>query len=162
MIGRSATSKFRWEFAIYSWANLRPYLAFTANPFQENLAFCLRTLCYFLEIVVKGDEKFSTTAKMCTFEGSEWFWIDSKWVWMTTLRSIWNHSKQLPNWWITPFWKNSTYIHTTDSKGGSFFQKVWFRFSNLQISKKKCSKKLSWTWNLNFPPITLYCYWRKI
>ena len=28
-------------------------------------------------------------------------------------------------------------------------------FSNLQISKKKYSKSLSWTWNVNFPPITL-------
>ena len=28
-------------------------------------------------------------------------------------------------------------------------------FSNLQISKWKYSKSLSWTWNLNFPPITV-------
>ena len=27
--------------------------------------------------------------------------------------------------------------------------------SNLHISKKKYSKSLSWTWNLNFPPITV-------
>ena len=34
---------------------------------------------------------------------------------------------------------------------GGFFQKVWcvFQFS------KKYSKLLSWTWNLNFPPITV-------
>ena len=37
------------------------------------------------------------------------------------------------------------------TKGG-FFQKVRFIF---QISKEKYSKKLSWTWNLNFPPITV-------
>ena len=33
-----------------------------------------------------------------------------------------------------------------------FFQKVWFVF---QISKKNYSKSLSWTWNLNFPPLTV-------
>ena len=34
----------------------------------------------------------------------------------------------------------------------AFFQKVWCVF---QISKKNYSKSLSWTWNLNFPPITV-------
>ena len=38
----------------------------------------------------------------------------------------------------------------------AFFQKVWWNFFRAQISKKKYSKKLSWAWNLNFPPITLY------
>ena len=46
---------------------------------------------------------------------------------------------------------------------GGFFSESAIRFSNLQISKKKnIPKKLSWTWNLNFPPKTLYCYWRVI
>ena len=44
---------------------------------------------------------------------------------------------------------------------GVFFSESAIHFSNLQISKKKYSKKLSWTWNLNFPPITLYCYRQK-
>ena len=55
------------------------------------------------------------------------------------------------------------------SKGG-FFSESAIRFSDLQISKKIYSKKLSWAWNLNFPPITLYCleiwktnrtFWKK-
>ena len=43
----------------------------------------------------------------------------------------------------------------------AFFQEVRFVF---QISKspKKYSEKLSWTWNLNFPPITVNCYWQEI
>ena len=61
--------------------------------------------------------------------------------------------KPYKNYWIeslcAPFFKSV------------FFQKVRFGFLNLQISKKKYSKKLSWAWNSNFPPITLYCYWRK-
>ena len=44
----------------------------------------------------------------------------------------------------------------------AFFQKVRFGFLDLQIFKKKYSKKLSWTWNLNFPPIIVKCYWRDI
>ena len=36
------------------------------------------------------------------------------------------------------------------STKGKFFPESVIRFSNLQISKKKYSKKLSWTWNLNF------------
>ena len=40
---------------IFMLAIWRPYLAFTANPFQEHLAICPKTLCYFWEIVVKGN-----------------------------------------------------------------------------------------------------------
>ena len=42
---------------------------------------------------------------------------------------------------------------------GVFFSESAMCFSNLQISKKIYSKKLSWTWNLNFP---LKCYWWEI
>ena len=38
---------------------------------------------------------------------------------------------------------------------GGFFSESPMCFSNLQISKKNYSKSLSWTWNLNFPPITV-------
>ena len=38
----------------------------------------------------------------------------------------------------------------------AFFQKVWFIFQISKSPEKKYSKKLSWAWNLNFPPITLY------
>ena len=41
---------------------------------------------------------------------------------------------------------------------GGFFSESAMCFLYLQISKKKYSKKLSWAWNLNFPPKTLYCY----
>ena len=44
---------------------------------------------------------------------------------------------------------------------GVFFLKVRFFFKSQNL-KKKVFKKLSWTWNLNFPPITLYCCWREI
>ena len=33
---------------------------------------------------------------------------------------------------------------------GGFFSESAIRFLDLQISKKKYSKKLSWTWNLKF------------
>ena len=68
-------------------------------------------------------------------------------------------------WVFFPSWKCGV---TGWTQGGtpalkvSFFQKVRFVFLNLQISKKKYSKKLSWAWNLNFPPITVKCYWREI
>ena len=55
------------------------------------------------------------------------------------------------------FLKNKQFI----GKGG-FFSESAIRFSNLEISKKKYPKKLSWTWNLNFLPKTFYCYWREI
>ena len=38
---------------------------------------------------------------------------------------------------------------------GSFHSKNAFHFSNLPISKNKCSEKLSWAWNLNFLPISV-------
>ena len=41
----------------------------------------------------------------------------------------------------------------------AFYQKLRFIF---QISKKIYSKSLSWTWNLNFPPLTVECYWQDI
>ena len=41
------------------------------------------------------------------------------------------------------------YSIVQSTKGG-FFSESAIRFSNLQISKKKYSKKLSWTWNLKF------------
>ena len=53
--------------------------------------------------------------------------------------------------------KSTSKVHI---KGG-FFLESSIRFSNLQISKKKYSKKLSWAWNLHFPPITLYCSEKK-
>ena len=37
----------------------------------------------------------------------------------------------------------------------AFFQKVWWNFFRSPNLKKKYSKKLSWAWNLNFPPITV-------
>ena len=40
------------------------------------------------------------------------------------------------------------------AKGG-FFSESAMRFLDLQISKKKYSEKLSWAWNLNFPPKTV-------
>ena len=43
------------------------------------------------------------------------------------------------------------------TKGG-FFSESTMCFLDLQISKKKYSKNLSWAWNLNFPPITLYWF----
>ena len=42
-------------------------------------------------------------------------------------------------------------LNPIPTKGG-FFSESAICFSNLQ---KKYSKKLSWTWNLNFPPITV-------
>ena len=45
---------------------------------------------------------------------------------------------------------------------GDFFQKVRFIFQISKSQKKKYSKKLSWAWNLNFPPITIKCYWWEI
>ena len=44
---------------------------------------------------------------------------------------------------------------------GVFFQKVRFVFQ-ISKSQKQYSKKLSWAWSLNFPPITVKCYWREI
>ena len=44
---------------------------------------------------------------------------------------------------------------------GGFFQKVRWIFFRSPNLKKKYSKKLSWAWNLNFPPITVYCNWRE-
>ena len=41
---------------------------------------------------------------------------------------------------------------------GFFFSESAIGF---QISKKKYSKKLSWAWNLKFPPITVLCYGRE-
>ena len=41
---------------------------------------------------------------------------------------------------------------------GGFFPESAIHFLDLQISKKKYSKKLSWTWNLKFPPKTVLCY----
>ena len=38
---------------------------------------------------------------------------------------------------------------------GGFFSESAIRFSNIPISKENYSKKLSWTWNLNFPPTTV-------
>ena len=38
---------------------------------------------------------------------------------------------------------------------GSFFSESEIRFLNLPISQKNYSKKLSWAWNLKFPPITV-------
>ena len=40
------------------------------------------------------------------------------------------------------------------AKGG-FFSESPIHFLDLQISKKNYSKKLSWAWNLKFPPITV-------
>ena len=37
----------------------------------------------------------------------------------------------------------------------AFFQKVQWNFFRSPNLKKKCSKKPSWAWNLNFPPITV-------
>ena len=50
-------------------------------------------------------------------------------------------------------WKTSLIQSTTQviPKGG-FFSESAIRFSNLQ---RKCSKNLSWTWNLKLPPITV-------
>ena len=45
---------------------------------------------------------------------------------------------------------------------GGFFQKVRWNFFRSPNLKKKYSKKLSWAWNLNFPPITLYSYCQEI
>ena len=44
----------------------------------------------------------------------------------------------------------------------AFFRKCdsFFKFPNLQ--EKKYSKKLSWVWNLNFPPITVKGYCQEI
>ena len=42
----------------------------------------------------------------------------------------------------------------TPAKSG-FFSESAMCFLNLPITKKKYSKKLSWTWNLNFPPKTV-------
>ena len=44
---------------------------------------------------------------------------------------------------------------------GIFFSESAIHFLNLQTSRKKYSKKLSWTWNLKFPPITALCYGRE-
>ena len=38
---------------------------------------------------------------------------------------------------------------------GAFFSESEIRFSNLPISQKNYSKKLSWAWNLKFPPISV-------
>ena len=43
------------------------------------------------------------------------------------------------------------------TKGG-FFRKCDVFFKS---PKKNYSEKLSWTWNLNFPPISVYCHWRE-
>ena len=48
------------------------------------------------------------------------------------------------------------------TKGGFFSESAIRFFRSPNLKKKKYSKKLSWAWNLNFPPITLYCYWRGI
>ena len=45
---------------------------------------------------------------------------------------------------------------------GGFFSESAMCFLNIQISKRKYSEKLSWTWNLNFSPITVYWNWREI
>ena len=50
---------------------------------------------------------------------------------------------------IVSYWKSWTL--TRCSKGG-FFSESEIRFSNLPISQKIYSKKLSWAWNLKFPP----------
>ena len=47
------------------------------------------------------------------------------------------------------------------STKGGFFQKVRFVFQISKSQKKKFSKKLSWAWNLNFPPITVHCNWQE-
>ena len=47
---------------------------------------------------------------------------------------------------IVSYWKSWTL--TRCSKGG-FFSESEIRFSNLPISQKNYSKKLSWAWNLN-------------
>ena len=45
---------------------------------------------------------------------------------------------------------------------GGFFLESEIRFFKSRNLQKKYSKKLSWAWNLNFPPITIYCYWQEI
>ena len=47
-------------------------------------------------------------------------------------------------------WRSNCICH----KGG-FFSESEIRFSNLPISQKNYSKKLSWAWNLKFPPISV-------
>ena len=43
----------------------------------------------------------------------------------------------------------------------AFFQKVGFVFQISKSPPKKYSEKLSWTWNLKFPPITVFWYGGK-
>ena len=45
---------------------------------------------------------------------------------------------------------------------GCLFSESGMQFFHCPNLKNKYSKKLSWAWNLNIPPITLYCYWREI
>ena len=84
-------------------------------------------------------------------------------------------------WWLSrlknvfkDFWRNSILVYRCSRLGtaecskiggarkGGFFQKVRFVFQISKSQKKKYSKNLSWAWNLNFPPITVKYYWRKI
>ena len=67
-----------------------------------------------------------------------------------------NRHTENPCWFLfIEFWPKSSILKV------AFFRKCDEIFSDLQISKKKYSKKLSWAWNLNFPPITVYCNWRE-
>ena len=48
------------------------------------------------------------------------------------------------------------------AKGGFFSESALKFFQIFKSQKNKYSKKLSWAWNLYFPPITVKCYWREI
>ena len=93
------------------------------------------------------------------------------WLWMSNLGTFWwliwksvkvidNQIKTNKNWFLSknllsvdPGPQNSTtevmlksvYISTK----GAFFSESEIHFSNLPISQKNYSKKLSWAWNLN-------------
>ena len=72
------------------------------------------------------------------------------------LASYREHNKR--QWFFISFCIKVAILAT--AKGG-FFSVSATRFLDLQISKKKYSKKLSWTWNSKFPPKTVLCYGRE-
>jgi hypothetical protein len=48
-----------------------------------------------------------------------------------------------------------TRLRITQIFKGAFYLESQIRFQNLPISQKNYSKKLSWAWNLKFPPISV-------